>query len=123
VRAVCVAIFGLAATYAFLLPALVRALLFLSLPLRIGVAVAIIAPLGFAMGMPFPRGLLRVGREGLPPPPFYWGLNGILSVIGSVGTMVVAITLGFRAALLAGSVCYLVAAFAASSLGDLRAET
>ena len=28
------------------------------------------------------------GQGPFPPPPFYWGLNGILSVVGSIATMV-----------------------------------
>ncbi len=74
------------------------------------------APLGFAMGMPFPRGLALASKAGLPAPPFYWGLNGILSVAGSLGTMVLAVTSGFTVAMLAGSACYLVAALAAREL-------
>ncbi|HWX23393.1 MAG TPA: SAM-dependent methyltransferase, partial [Vicinamibacteria bacterium] len=103
--------------YALALPPLVVALLPLSLNLRIVLAVLLIAPLGFFMGIPFPRGLRETGRGSLPPPPFYWGLNGILSVIGSVGTMVTAVVLGFQVAMLGGSAFYLVAA--AASRGTL----
>ena len=90
------------------------ALLPLSLGARLGWAVLFIAPLGFAMGMPFPRGLVLASRAGLGAPPFYWGLNGILSVAGSLGTRVVAVTCGFTVALLLGCACYAVAAAAAS---------
>jgi hypothetical protein len=84
---------------------------------RLAIAVALIAPLGFAMGMPFPRGLALAAKAGLPAPPFYWGLNGILSVAGSLGTMVLAVTGGFTVAMLAGCGCYVVAAFAGRELG------
>jgi hypothetical protein len=43
---------------------------------RVGMAVALIAPLGLAMGVPFPRGLRQTGRGPLPAPPFYRGING-----------------------------------------------
>jgi hypothetical protein len=65
------------------------------------------------MGMPFPRGLQTAGQGPLPAPPFYWGLNGIASVIGSVATVMVALNLGFTAAMLMGSGCYLCAALVA----------
>ena len=52
--------------------------------------------------------------------PFYWGLNGIFSVVGSVGTMVVAVTVGFTAAMLGGAAFYLVAALAARSRSGAR---
>jgi len=64
------------------------------------------------MGMPFPRGLRETGNGTLPAPPFYWGLNGIMSVIGSVTTVFVALMFGFQAAMLMGCACYLLAALA-----------
>jgi predicted membrane-bound spermidine synthase len=115
-RPVCLAVTLLGIGYAVALPRAIPVLMPLSLPARVAVAVALIAPLGFAMGMPFPRGLAQTGRGPFPAPPFYWGLNGILSVIGSIATVVAAVTLGFRAAMALGSLCYLVAAAAAPVL-------
>ncbi len=108
----CVSAAIIGAIEAFGLPHLVPWLLPLPLAGRIACAVALIAPLGFAMGVPFPRGLQQTGRGSLPPPPFYWGLNGVMSVIGSVTTVFVAMLVGFRAAMLVGCACYLVAAAA-----------
>ena len=108
----CVAVAFVAAIEALVLPKLVPALLWLPLWGRIIVAVLLIAPLGLAMGMPFPRGLRETGDGSLPAPPFYWGLNGIMSVIGSVTTVFVALMAGFQAALLMGSAAYLLAALA-----------
>jgi predicted membrane-bound spermidine synthase len=113
---VCLAVAGLGCVYAFGLPHWVPALLALPLWARIAIGIAFVAPLGFAMGMPFPSGLRRAGQGSLPAAPFYWGFNGVLSVVGSVGTMLVAVTLGFRVAMLAGSLCYLLAAATARSL-------
>jgi hypothetical protein len=122
-RPVCLGIAALGVGYAFLLPWIVPALLPLSLNSRVAIAVLLIAPLGLAMGMPFPRGLGQTGRGPFPAPPFYWGLNGILSVIGSIATMVAAVTLGFRVAMVLGSLCYLVAAAVAPVLqGSPAAE-
>jgi hypothetical protein len=108
----CVAVAVIGALEALALPRLVPALLWLPLWGRIAVAIALIAPLGLAMGMPFPGGLRRTGDGSLAPPPFYWGLNGIMSVIGSVTTVFVALIAGFQAAMLMGSACYLLAALA-----------
>jgi hypothetical protein len=118
VRPVCLVIAGVAAVAAVALPKLVPALLPLPLLARMLVAIALVAPLGFAMGMPFPRGLRRVGQGPLPAPAFYWGLNGVLSVIGSIGTMLVAVSLGFRVAMLAGAACYVLAALSAGFLTE-----
>jgi len=108
----CVAVAVIGALEALALPRLVPALLWLPLWGRIAVAIALIAPLGLAMGMPFPAGLRRTGDGSLAAPPFYWGLNGIMSVIGSVTTVFVALIAGFQAAMLMGSACYLLAALA-----------
>jgi hypothetical protein len=114
-RTACLAAAGLGAVAAFVLPRLIPILLPLELGGRIAVAVALIVPLGLVMGMPFPQGLRRTGEGSLPPPPFYWGLNGVMSVIGSVTTVLVALVFGFQIAMLAGSALYLIAALAAGS--------
>jgi hypothetical protein len=112
----CLAVTLLGSIAAFALPRIVPALLPLSLGMRVGIAVALIAPFGLLMGMPFPQGLRRTGTGALPGPPFYWGLNGIMSVIGSVGTVVIALVFGFQVAMLAGSACYLLAAASSVSM-------
>jgi hypothetical protein len=108
----CIVVAIIGAIEAISLPKLVPLLLFLPLWARIGIAMLLIAPLGLGMGIPFPRGLRETGRGSLPAPPFYWGLNGIMSVIGSVTTVFVALMSGFQAAMLMGSACYVIAALA-----------
>ena len=110
VRLACLVVAILGAAGALTLPTLVPMLLPLDLWMRVVIAVVLITPLGLAMGMPFPRGLQRAGRGSLPAPPFYWGLNGIMSVIGSVVTVVLAVAMGFKIAMLVGAACYLIAA-------------
>jgi predicted membrane-bound spermidine synthase len=109
---VCLSVAALGVAYALVLPRLVPALLPLPLAARIALAILVVAPLGFFMGMPFPRGLAATGQGSFPMPPFYWGLNGIFSVVGSMGTMVLAVIFGFTWAMLAGAAFYLVAAVA-----------
>lgn len=110
-RAACLTVAGLGMAYALALPVAVPALLPLPQLARIAIAVALVVPLGVAMGMPFPRGLSRAGQGALPASPFFWGLNGTMSVLGSVATVVIAVALGFRAAMLIGSACYVIAAY------------
>jgi hypothetical protein len=102
--------------YAVALPRVVPVLLPLPLAARIAIAIALVAPLGFAMGMPFPRGLAKTDQGPLPAPPFYWGLNGIFSVVGSLATMVAAVIFGFTVAMVAGCGCYLLASAAGRHL-------
>jgi predicted membrane-bound spermidine synthase len=116
IRLACLFVAALGALDAFVLPQLVPFLLPLSLGVRVAIAVGLLTPLGLAMGMPFPRGLQKAGEGSLPAPPFYWGLNGIMSVIGSVVTVVIALSLGFKAAMLIGSACYAMAAIASPAM-------
>jgi predicted membrane-bound spermidine synthase len=110
VRTACLTVVAIGVVEALALPKLVPMLLPLGLYARVAIAVLLIAPLGLVMGMPFPSGLQRTGRGSLPAPPFYWGLNGTMSVISSVTTVFVALTLGFQVAMLIGCGCYLIAA-------------
>lgn len=89
------------------LPFVTGALSVLPLFARILVTVVLLAPLGFFMGMPFPRGVLRVGSL------VDWGfaVNGVGSVLGATLIVMCAFSLGFRVSLLAGAGLY-VAAFA-----------
>ena len=108
----CISVAVIAGVEAIALPKLVPALLWLPLWARIVCAIIMIAPLGLVMGMPFPSGLRQTGNDSLPAPPFYWGLNGIMSVIGSIATVFVALMAGFQAAMLIGGACYVLAALA-----------
>jgi hypothetical protein len=113
---VCLATAGVAALYALALPRVVPALLPLPLGVRIAIAILLVAPLGFVMGMPFPKGLRATGQGPFPAPPLYWGMNGLFSVVGSMATMLTAVILGFTWAMLGGAVFYLVAALSSRAL-------
>jgi len=114
----CASVAVIGAIEALALPRLVPSLLWLPLWARIACAIVLIAPLGLVMGMPFSRGLKETGNGNLPAPPFYWGLNGIMSVIGSITTVFVALMAGFQAAMLIGSGCYVLAALASRRAFD-----
>lgn len=116
-RTACVGVAVLGAIDALVLPRVIPSLLAFELPVRVLIAGAFIAPLGVLMGVPFPSGLRRTGQGELPAPPFYWGLNGVLSVIGSVTTVFVALLCGFQIAMLVGAAVYLVAAGASFKAG------
>jgi len=113
---VCLASAAMAALYALALPRIVPLLLPLPLAGRIAIAILVVAPLGFLMGMPFPKGLRATGQGPFPPPPLYWGLNGLFSVIGSMATMATAVILGFTWAMLGGAAFYLIAAASSRAL-------
>lgn len=112
-RVACVGVAAIGIVEALVLPKVIPSLLAFELPVRVALAMLFIAPLGLLMGIPFPSGLRLTGRGALPAPPFYWGLNGILSVIGSVTTVFVALLFGFQIAMIVGASCYLLAAVSA----------
>jgi hypothetical protein len=96
--------------YAFLTAGLFDRLMPLAMGWRIGVAIRLIAPLAFCMGMPFPLGLARVGA-GMPEfIPWAWGINGCASVLSAVIATLLAIQFGFTAVILSALVLYLLAA-------------
>lgn len=76
---------------------------------RAGVALVTIAPLAFAMGLPFPIGLSRLAREAPTFVPWAWGLNGCASVIAAIGALLVALEIGLRGTLLVALALYVLA--------------
>ena len=73
------------------------------------VTALLIAPAGFAMGMPFPTGLTRLEQRHKPSVRWAWALNAASSVLGSASAIFLAIYLGLRETLLIGGCMYLLA--------------
>lgn len=91
------------------LPALLRALLGLPLALKALVAVLVVAPLGLCMGVPFPSGLSALSESRKEILPWAWGMNGALSVTGSVLTRVISVSAGFSIVLVCVAGLYVAA--------------
>ena len=69
--------------------------------------VALLAPLAFLMGLPFPLGLQRVSDNAPGLVPWAWAINGCLSVTGATLATLIAVHLGFRILVLLAALCYL----------------
>jgi len=129
VAAASAGILGLAALYHFCLPSLLGSTLGLPFLLRALVSVAVIAPMGFLVGIPFPSGLsvLSQNREGILP--WAWGVNGALSVSGSVLTRILSTSAGFSVVLGVMAALYMAAGAlfrvngARRAAGDLAAAS
>jgi hypothetical protein len=93
--------FALALRFAAAAPPLVRAAL----------GLLTIAPLAFAMGLPFALGLARLARAAPAFVPWAWGLNGCASVIAAIAALLLAIEIGLTATLLVALGLYGVAAW------------
>jgi hypothetical protein len=82
--------------------------LLLAAPLwiRMPVGALLLAPLGFLMGIMFPKGIAHL-EDAVPDlVPWAWGVNGTFSVISAVAAALLALTSGFRSVIALGAVCY-----------------
>jgi spermidine synthase len=77
-----------------------------TLPARLAVTVALLAPLGFLMGMPFPSGMRWAGTRYAGSVPWLWGINGVMSVLGSALSITLAIHFGLTATIVVAGVVY-----------------
>jgi spermidine synthase len=88
-------IIGLGGLYALALGPVFDLLIAWPVWVKVPVAVMLIAPLGFCMGMPFPLALAAVGDRAPALIPWAWGINGCASVISAVLATLLAIHFGF----------------------------
>jgi spermidine synthase len=107
--------------YVVILPRLLISLVGLAFLLKLLVSAALLVPLGFIMGMPFPTGLRTLTRFRTPlthanemgagqgPVEWAWALNAGASVLGSVTAILVAIQFGLNVTLLCGAAAYCLA--------------
>lgn len=75
---------------------------------RILISTFLVIVQGFFMGMPFPRGMKLLSKHGKSHIiPIMWGINGVMSVAGSVLAIIISMVYGFNVALVAGIIVYL----------------
>jgi hypothetical protein len=124
-RSAWLALLGIVAVlllYVGILPGLLNRLVGLPFIAKLLVSAVLVAPLGFAMGMPFPTGLRALAS--FPAPDFSraetnqagenavewaWAMNAASSVLGSVLAMVIAIQYGLNVTLACGALAYFMA--------------
>ena len=78
---------------------------------KIALSLALIAPLAFFMGMPFPLGLRRLSQSAPGFVPWAWGINGFASVVSAVLATLLAIEFGFNAVIVIALLFYVLAAW------------
>jgi hypothetical protein len=94
--------------YVWILPQILNRLVGVPFPAKLVISALLLAPLGFAMGMPFPAGLRALARTG-DSIEWAWAMNAASSVLGSVLAIVIAIQFGLNVTLICGAVSYLLA--------------
>jgi hypothetical protein len=98
------------------LPVLLEALWSGSLAVRAAFAVAFVAPIGFAMGFPFPAGLRWVGARYASAIPWCCGINFFASVLASAIAIPLALVWGYSTIFAIGAACYGAVGLAALSM-------
>ncbi len=79
-------------------------------PAKIAIGIAVVAPLAFVMGMPFPLGLRRLATTDATAIPWAWGINGTASVLASMLATLIAVHFGFTVLVIAAAMLYVIAA-------------
>jgi hypothetical protein len=105
-RVAMLALVVLLVAYPLVVAAVTPSLLPLPQLARILSVALLIAPVGFLMGMPFPRGVAALADTS-DVVPWAWAANGSASVVSAVLAAMLALSFGFGAVLLIGAALYL----------------
>ncbi len=68
-----------------------------------------LSPLGFVMGMPFPKGIQMLGSKDMNFIPMAMGINSVASVLGAAASVPFAMILGFSTIFSTAALIYIVA--------------
>ena len=118
-RLLVLALAALTLWYQFGITAMVHAFGGSPFPVRVGLAVATLAPLGLCLGAFMPIGIATVSKLSDHTQEYVawsWAVNGFFSVISSVLATILAMTFGFSIVLLVAFLIYLVGVFAFSRI-------
>ena len=100
---------GVIGLFGLITPTVIRTFAGAITPVRIIMAVLILFPMGLFMGMAFPLGMKIAARQAPSMTPWFWGINGAMSVFASVFTVVISVGAGIATSFWTGLVCYVVA--------------
>ncbi len=105
---------------AVITPVVFHACLGLGISWRIAIALLLVAPLGFVLGMPFPLGLRLAVQRSSALGSWAWAVNGFFTVIGTVLALMLGMMIGFRIVLLVACGCYSVGLVALSRFSTVK---
>ncbi len=116
-RAALIAVVCLAIVQAWVVPPLLTTYA-LGLPVaaRLALTGLALAPLGFVMGMPFPLAMRILPERASGMIPWAWAINGWMSVVASLVTVLISRNYGYQQASAVGVCAYLLALLLAGSL-------
>jgi MFS family permease len=99
-------------TFGVATPRIIRHFESATSPVRIAVSIAVLAPIGLLMGMPFVIGMRAAASRPGAPTAFLWGINGATSVCASVLAVLIAILFRISTAFWVGAAAYTLAGLA-----------
>ncbi len=108
VRVAVIVIVVISLLFTFFLSSLFSLLAGMPIMVRILISLALLAPLAFAMGIPFPLGLAKLAQLEPGLVPWVWGVNGCASVLSAVVATLFAIHYGFTAVIMLALILYIV---------------
>jgi hypothetical protein len=104
------------------IPLLTHPWLSLDLPFRIAIAVAVVFPLGFLLGIPFPAGLRAISEDYPDLVPWAWAVNSAASVMAAILCVPLAMNTNFTTVLILAAGLYLAVAWADQAPSSARAR-
>jgi len=120
-RQVLMAVLVLGAFQAWVMPGLLYSLgLGLPLIIRILMVLIVLSPLGLLMGMPFSMAMRMLHSSASSVIPWFWAINGWMSVVASLLTVLIARLGGYRYAATVALLAYLLALLMVGAIHKLR---
>jgi hypothetical protein len=95
--------------YSILLPAISDIISPHSVPIKIIFVFFTFMPLSLLMGIPFPTGLKILGERNESLIPWAWAINGSISVLAPILSIMLAMAIGFKIVLWIGALTYAMA--------------
>ena len=99
-------IIALGAMYVIFLQPIIYSVIGEPFETKVLVSIAILAPIGFLMGMPLPTGMRLLKAHRPERIPWMWGINGAFSVLGAVLAVALGILYGSSIAMILGILVY-----------------
>jgi len=108
--------------YMVLLPPIFNQFLGASRQVRIAISLVLLFPLGLLLGVFFPTGIKIISTDDERFIPWAWGINGCASVIGTVLSIIIAMSHGFGTVTVLAVIIYIIGVVAMFRAGK-EAET
>jgi hypothetical protein len=98
---------GLILTYSFAFSFLLEYISHYQYWLKSTIIFLSLLPAGFFMGIPFPSAIKFIGSSKHELIPWAWSVNGFMSVLAPVLTILIAVAIGYRFVLILGALSYI----------------